>query len=272
MKVYDAFLFFNELDLLEIRLNELDSVVDVFVLLECTKTFSFKDKPLYYLENKERFEKFAHKIKHVIVDDTPDNLPADPVRGHNRHKIEQWQRAQLDRGVIDCQPDDVILISDIDEIPRAENITKALDMLNRQNFVGFEQRFFYYYLNGLCVQNGREAPWNGPVAVRKSNYIGAQKMRDDRGIHQPDRIRNAGWHFSYLGGVEKIIEKLESFAHAEHDNSNIKSHDRLAQKIAAGQDIFDRANKPTQKYIAIDSTFPKYILDNLEKFGHLIKR
>lgn len=271
MKVYDCFLFFNELDLLELRLNELDDVVDVFVLIECTKTFSFKDKPLYFLENRDKFARFLHKIKHVIVDDTP-NLPIDPSKGHNYHHIEHFQRACIDRGVSDCDAEDLIIISDVDEIFRPENIQQAIKLLQKQKLVGFEQLFFYYYLNGLCVQNGRAAPWNGPVACLKRDYCGAQKLRDDRGSSQPERIHNAGWHFSYLGGPDKIIQKIESYAHREWDNDRIKDKQRLEQMIAVGSDIFERPNRPHQVYVPIDDGFPLYLRSNIERFEHLIKK
>lgn len=271
MKVYDAFLFFNELDLLEIRLNELDPVVDVFVIVESTKTFSFKDKPLYYDMNKDRFSKFSHKIKHVVVSDTP-NIPPDPAKGHNRHKIEHFQRSCIDRGVVDCDPDDLIIMSDVDEIFRPENVAQAIDILSRQKLCSFVQRFFYYYLNGLCVQNGAPAPWNGPVACFKRDYFDAQLLRNDRGTKEKEKIHNAGWHFSYLGGAEKIIEKIEAYAHAEWDNGRIKDKGALERKISSGVDIFERPNRPNQRYISIDASFPKYVQDNVEKLAHLIKR
>jgi beta-1,4-mannosyl-glycoprotein beta-1,4-N-acetylglucosaminyltransferase len=270
LKVYDAFLFFNELDLLEIRLHELDSAVDMFVLVESTKTFSSKCKPLYYLENKERFARFADKIRHVVVDDTPDISP-DPAKGHSRHKVEQYQRACLDRGLVGCCADDMVIVSDVDEIFRPVDVQRAKELLTRQRFVLFEQKFFYYYLNGLCVQNGVPAPWNGPVASLARNYIGGQKMRDDRGTRERERLRNAGWHFSYLGGIERIVEKIESYAHAEFDNGTIKDKESLASKIGRGVDIFNRPNRPNQKYIAIDESFPKHVRDNMERFSHLVK-
>ena len=87
--IYDCFTFFNEFDLLEIRLNELDSVVDKFVLVEATKTFSGKDKPLYFNENKNKFNKFLNKIIHVIVDEYP-NLNGDwVIENHQRNEISK---------------------------------------------------------------------------------------------------------------------------------------------------------------------------------------
>ena len=80
--IYDCFQFFNELDLLKLRLNVLDSVVDYFVLTEATVTFSGDSKPLYYYENKKLFEKYNHKIIHNIVDDTPKTKDISPFENH----------------------------------------------------------------------------------------------------------------------------------------------------------------------------------------------
>jgi beta-1,4-mannosyl-glycoprotein beta-1,4-N-acetylglucosaminyltransferase len=275
MKIYDCFLFFNELDLLEIRLNELNSVVDKFVLVECSTTFSSKEKPFYFEENKKRYNKFLDKIIHIKVNDTPD-LPAKIGRMgvvHNRHEIEMYQRDCIARGLINCKSDDVILLSDIDEIPRIESIKQACELLKETNqIIGFKQRFFYYFINGLCLtgNSNKEIVWNGTTACSYNSFPGAENMRKQKG-NTPHQINNAGWHFSYLGGVENIALKIESFAHAEWDNEQVKDRNRLKKVIESGLDLFSRHEKQRQVYIPLDTTFPKYIIDNKEKFSHLIK-
>lgn len=273
MAVYDCFLFFNELDLLEVRLNELNEVVDKFVLVECSTTFSSKQKPFYFEESKQRFSKFLHKIIHVKVSDTPD-LPSKPGRMgtfHNRHEIEGFQRDCIVRGLSNCDLDDVILLSDIDEIPRVESILKAKELLKENNdVISFKQRFFYYFINGLCVSGNKEIDWFGTTACMFKDFRGAEKMRKLKGSCSRS-INNSGWHFSYLGGIENIALKIESFAHAEWDNDQVKSRDRLKNVVEKGLDLFDRHEKQRQVYIHLDETFPKYILNNVEKFSHLIK-
>src|SRR5689334_5945992 len=112
--IYDCFIFFNELELLDIRLNILNEVVDKFVLVEATQTHQYKPKPLYYSDNKERFKAFHDKIIHLIVDE----LPPNPTNGpRNSWDMERFQRNCIARGLNDCKPDDVIIISDLDEIP-----------------------------------------------------------------------------------------------------------------------------------------------------------
>ena len=117
MAVWDCFTFFNELDILELRLAELDPVVDRFVVAEATRTFSNEPKPLHFADNRQRFSRWLPKITHVIIDD----LPAEG----DAWDREAFQRNTVARGLGDARPDDVIMISDVDEIPFAENVTRV---------------------------------------------------------------------------------------------------------------------------------------------------
>lgn len=269
--IYDCFLFFNELDLLELRLNELDDLVDKFVILESTETFSKKKKKLYYEENKEKFSKFKDKIIHVVVDDSPKKSETKS-ESENRWAVEHFQRNCIERGLHDCNPEDIILISDIDEIPRKSAIESAVKILNdnKMSIVSFRQRFFYYYLNGLCVEGNLLSPWYGTTACRHEGFIGAEKMRMTKGRNK-NVVDDAGWHFSYLGGLEKIVYKIESFSHSEFDNDNIKNKDRIKDRVAKGIDLFDRPGRPRQIYTEIDDSFPDYLRNNIDNFKHLIK-
>ena len=269
--IYDCFLFFNELDLLEMRLNELDSLVDKFVIVESTETFSKKKKPLYYKENKDRFSKFQDKIIHVIVDDSPEK-EKNKTESENRWAVEHFQRNCIERGLSSCTPEDIILVSDIDEIPRKTAIKDAIDILdtNRKIIVSFCQRFFYYFLNGLCVNGNSMSPWFGTTACRYEGFIGAEKMRMTKGRNK-HVINDAGWHFSYLGGADLIAYKIESFSHSEFDNKTIKDRDRIRDRVSKGIDLFDRPGRPRQVYVKIDESFPDYLTENIEKFKHLIK-
>ena len=274
--VYDCFIFFNELDLLEIRLNELKDVVDKFVIVESTETFSKKKKKLYYDENKDkdRFSKFKDKIIHIIVEDSPEKI-STKTESENRWAVEHFQRNCIARGLTNCKPDDIILVSDVDEIPRVSSINKSLEILNenKMSIVSFRQRFFYYFLNGLCVEKtnaSKMSPWMGTTACRYEGFIGAEKMRKTKGRNKLV-LDDAGWHFSYLGGPEKIAYKIESFSHSEYDNSNIKDKTRIMNRIENGMDLFDRPNRPKQVYVEIDESFPEYLKNNIEKFKHLIK-
>lgn len=136
--VYDCFQFFNELDILKIRLNVLAPVVDRFVISEATETFSGLKKPLYYEENKHLFAKFADKIIHVVVDDTPQG---------GTHERDTFQKNAVTRGLSNCKDEDIILFSDLDEIPNPDKICEILQNFQEDKIYHFAQRLFYCYLN-----------------------------------------------------------------------------------------------------------------------------
>ena len=136
--VYDCFQFFNELDILKLRLHVMAPVVDRFVISEATETFSGQPKPLYYEENKEMFSEFADKIIHVVVDDTP------PGYTHDR---DTFQKNAVGRGLAGCTDEDIILFSDLDEIPNPEKVKEILEHFDPTKIYHFAQRMFYCYLN-----------------------------------------------------------------------------------------------------------------------------
>lgn len=250
--IYDAFIFKDELDLLEIRLNELNQIVDRFVLVEATRTFQNNRKPLAFRINRQRFSSFLQKIIHITVDDFP------PFAG--AWSQEYFQRNAIMRGLIDCQPDDVILISDADEIPRPNAITAFIDS---PGIKVLEQNLYYYFLNCRCASRN----WlRGTRMLRYQDLTTPQEIREHKG---DKTVTDAGWHFSYLGGVDRIIDKLESFSHTEYNDVSFKNRARLRRLISLGQDIFGRPYR--FQFGEIDETYPTYIRANKAKFEHLIK-
>lgn len=254
MAIIDCFTFYNEMELLEIRLNYLAPVVDKFVLVESTKTHSGLDKPLFFEENKALFKPFLNDITHIIVDNMPSvNDVSD------RWVLENYQRNSIMTGLDHIQPapKDYILISDIDEIPRR-------DLLERQ-FVGvYVQRCFMYYLNVLSDEN-----WTGTVGLEydriTSHYGNPQKVRNHRSQMEP--IRNGGWHFGWLGGYERVYQKIKAFAHTEIDQPNIMDNlKHSVENIIALWCPNDGSMKP----IPMDDTFPDYVIDNQDKFKEFI--
>jgi len=297
MKIYDCFTFYNELDILEMRLNILDSDVDYFVLVEATTTYSGKEKKLIYDENKFRFKKFENKIIHIIVRDMPE------VTKENRWELESFQRNAIMRGLTKCSPDDVIMISDVDEIPNPVEIRKAkniiknyqrtlldniqsiigkfatklnikninrlirkIDSMRFSNLIVFRQKFFYYYLNGFMDND-----WLGTRVTSYSNlviyfYSSPQKMRN--GISK-NILSNGGWHFSFLLDPEGISLKIKSFAHSEYDKEQYTDPEIIKKKIQNGEDLFSNQNKV--KYIKIDNSYPNYILENSERYSKFFR-
>lgn len=168
--VYDCFTFFNELDILEIRLNTLKNIADKFVLVEATRTHQGKEKPLYYADNKERYKEFEDKIIHIVIDQYP------PHEGKSAWTLERYQRDMISKGWKDCKEDDIILVSDVDEIPNPETIVAYKD---QPGVFVFRQSMYYYFINCLNVSNGSNYKWDGTVMCKFKYHL---KPMDLRGI------------------------------------------------------------------------------------------
>ena len=261
MRIFDCFSFFNELDLLEIRLNELDSVVDVFVLVEATRTFQKKPKPLYYEENKKRFEKFNHKIHHVVVDTYPNFFAKFKVP--KAMDYDHYQKDQVKKALTNCAPNDLIIFSDADEIPNPALLVKYK---NIPGVTIFQQKIYHYFLNCLEVEkSNHEMPkwWYGSVMTHFKDFKSVKKLRVLREVHKYKGNRiipDAGWHFTSLGGVEKIIYKIESFGHSEFNKEEHKNPSKIKELIESGRSIFGQDIQCLFK--KIDQSFPEYIQNN----------
>lgn len=253
--IYDCFIFFNELELLDIRLNVLNEKVDKFVLVESTRTFTNNPKPLYFQENKHRFEKFSDKIIHVVIDEFPEFT--------NAWDYETFQRNSIKEGLKNCNLDDIVLISDIDEIPNLYSINANSEV---SDLAFFQQTLYYYFLN---YKLKRAKLWNGTAILRFKDFTEAQNIRDKRNRKKYSKIKNGGWHFSYLGGAEKIKQKIEAFAHQEYNSEKFKDIDRINLMINQGKDLFGR-KKYSFKVVKLDNTFPNYILKSKDKYSQLI--
>jgi len=256
--IYDCFIFYNELDLLEIRLEELKDVVDFFVLVEATKTFTNRPKKLYYNENKHLYGKYVDRIIHIVVDDLP-------VTPKDTWENQFHQRNAISRGLTNCQPEDIILISDVDEIPRASVVggfTGDIALL--------EQNFYYYKFNCLSTSG----KWAIPAILRYRLMITPQIIR--RLWYDPVNrkvipiIPNAGWHFSYLGDAEYIRTKLESFSQQDFVTDELRNLSNISEKMEDGIDLFNRPDKVWQ-FVEIDESYPAYILKNRSKYSKYIK-
>ena len=261
--IIDTFIFFNELELLDIRLNILNDCVDRFVLVEATRTFQGKPKPLYFEENKSKFSKFKHKITHVIVDDLPVNVaPFDR---------EYFQRDAILRGLSGCSAEDLIILSDLDEIPNPEVIPKYLE----KGLIGlFIQKFFYYTLHSKCVEL-ESLPWSlivnfdeiGLPAVLRKRVVAYHSAILSKAEPDPHfkfkTIENGGWHFSYLGGPEAIRKKIEAYSHDELNIDEFKNIHNIQTAIADGRDIFGR--KLSFADAAIEE-LPKFIVENFSAY------
>ncbi|MBT5869498.1 MAG: N-acetylglucosaminyltransferase, partial [Nitrospinaceae bacterium] len=224
-KVYDCFPFFNELDLLELRFNELNDFVDKFVLIEATKTHAGKPKPLYFQDNIDRFEKFSDKIISVAIDFA--NASAHTC-GDSRMR-ENYQRNQIIQVIKNCNPEDVIILSDVDEIPHPEALEKAIKI---SGVSVLEQSMYYYYMN---MVDKEEPLWLWGTRVFRMKDVGQQTLQDIR-VGGGTHVSNGGWHFSFLGGAEKVKAKIEAFLHQEYNLGYFTNTKRIERVMAEGKD------------------------------------
>lgn len=252
MKVFDAFTFFNELELLEVRLYELAPVVDGFILSESTHTHQGKPKTLYFNDNKDQFKKY--NIEHIV---------SSPVHEGDLNELQVWDNEQYQRSVIEQalrgREGDIAMISDLDEIPSREVVENLRRLPCR-----VKQRMSYYYMNMLSGEDW----WGTTIAlVDDILRVGPQQLRNTRYDLSMPQIEG-GWHFSYLGGPERIKYKIEAFAHSEYNEDEYKDLDRISQAIANGDDVYNRDLKYHK--IPIDHTFPHLIREEPQRFDAFI--
>lgn len=250
-KIYDCFIFFNELELLEIRLTELYDHVDKFVLVESRETFRGNLKPLYFEENKHRFEKFLDKIIHVVVEDR--------LAVSSAWDREEFQRNQIVRGLKQCDDNDVILISDVDEIIRPSKVSEIVYVLShipagQLKIVLCNQTLYRYYFNRF---DKKDSPWPGSLAIFYKDLKQCcpeycRKLAQRRLI--PYVVNDAGWHFTYMGGHSRVVTKLAAFSHAECDTPANRDAKNLYNKIQA------------LPLVPIDGSYPMTIVNNIQKY------
>ncbi len=276
--VYDCIPFFNELDILKLRLHILDPLVDKFVIEEATVTFSGQPKELCFEKNKELFREFLPKIEYIVV----DNSPVDTTT----HLRDKFQKNALVRGLEDADDKDVILLSDVDEIPNPRVLKEIIAEFDPDKIYHLAQRMFYCYLNmeevsGKLLSITREFPgverkmWLGTKVFGKKSIPpqGMIELRESP-VTAPNAVRVAdgGWHFGYMGSnreqdvSRRIGIKVAAAAHQEYNNQ-----DTLAEakdRLILGQDIFGRDARFER--VEVDESYPEYLLEHLEEYRHLI--
>jgi beta-1,4-mannosyl-glycoprotein beta-1,4-N-acetylglucosaminyltransferase len=304
MKIYDCFIFYNELDLLKLRLQELDEHVDYFVLVESNQTHSRTPKKLFYEENKEMFSKWNHKIIHVVMD-MPEFNFIDKIiikrqlkkpnkflsnialsYGLARMKMDWGQRRAIKNGLTNCKDDDVIMISDLDEIPNPAKVPQAIEMAKEGKIVGFIQRAYCYYLNGRTdtyaigtkmstYKTFQEKRGGDPQGFRIPSFKTRlkHKIQRKKGYHgnvwnaDVTTIEDAGWHFTFLGGAAAVKKKIESYPHIENYSVNKDANSEKIQK-----DIENGKHRHLEiTYIPIDETFPRTVQDHPEEYFQFIR-
>ena len=267
MAIFDCFQYFNEDHVADIRFNILNEFVDTFVIVESTVNHQGENKKLHFDINK--YKKFKNKINYIVVDDTPEDIKLPHKGGESL--VEQHQRNSIMKGLNKSQDNDLIILSDVDEIP---DLNK-LKVFDKNKYAVFSQKMFMYKLNLL---NLNENNWHGSKICLKKNLKSPQWLRNLKFKKYPfwriDKqknlqiIDNGGWHFAYLQDVKNISKKIKSFAHGEFNKAEIVSEKNIELKINQGEDVLGRGYKI--KKIEIDSSYPKYIINNKDKLKNWI--
>lgn len=272
MTVYDCFMFNNELDILELRLRELEDVVDRFVLVEAAEAHSGIAKPLHYNENKARFARWADRITHIEIQCFPSNMDA--------WSRENAQRNALSYGLKNISDDDLVIISDVDEIPRASAVRETLTRTD-VDVIGLQLTHFHLRLNYLQI-DGSDPVYVWPVAAWGHAYkrSNPQKLRDFRLTLKTKMLngqldsnltvfQHAGWHFSYIGDDEHVRLKLESFAHREHAVSEVLETHGVEAAMHRGMDILGRDGFRWIG-VALNDYFPEEIRKHPDSYASML--
>lgn len=295
-KVIDAFLFFQELDLLDIRLAYLDPYVDKFVIVEACQTFSGKPKDFVFEQHAQRYSKYLNKIEYQKITDfhsdyqsVQQHLGAGGTPSHQKilrimERHNHYPKAELHwvldsyhreciHLVLDCiaDDDDIVIISDLDEIPCVGLFSPAnLSAISERPRV-CRQREFRYFLNYY-----KDADWLGTIAGRQQ-IVGRQSLnmlrldsKAARIIVHPTPIADCGYHFTSCGSIDMIREKIKSWGHQEFNNSIVIKN--IEKNILSGQDIFQRETGTNLKRVDIMDRqyFDSAMSGLLVQYPHLI--
>ncbi len=263
-------MYFDEDMLLDIRLNILNNYVDKFVIAEATIDHGGKERTPQFDINK--FLKFKSKIKYILIKDLPT---------HNRYYKKNWgpswrrenlQRNSLEQGYRDCDPNDIVMISDLDEIPNPKKI-KEFNIKNK--YACFIQKNLHQKMNLLnitvkdwagtkiCQKKYLKSPqWLRNIKIKKRPFWKFYKPKE------PQIITEGGWHFNDLKKPEDISKKFKSGAHQEENIEEFTNLEKINKRMKDYKDLLGREYK--YEVIKIDEAYPEYILDNKNKYKEWI--
>lgn len=276
--VYDCISFFNEIDILKLRLHILDPIVDRFIIEEATVTFSGEPKELCFEKNKELFQEFLPKITYIVVDDSPVDTTT--------HLRDKFQKNALEKGLADATDEDVILLSDVDEIPNPKVLKKLIAEFDPEKIYHLAQRMFYCFLNmeemsgnllsitgefpgverrmwlGTKVFSKKNIPSSGIIQLREASVTAANAVR----------VADGGWHFGYMGSrheddvAKRIGDKVVAAAHQEYNTQDILAEAKY--RLMLGEDMFGRDARFAR--VEMDDTYPEYLLQHKAEYEYLI--
>ena len=276
--VIDCIPFFNELDILKLRLHILYPLVDRFVIEEATHTFSGLPKDLCFEKNREMFEEFLPKITYLVVDNSPKEI--------STHERDKFQKNALAKALTDASDEDVLILSDVDEIPNPAVLQELVKRFDPDKIYHLAQRNFYCYLNmeeisGNLLSITGEFPgverrmWLGTKVFAKKN-IPESGIIDLREISPEDprsvRIADGGWHFGYMGSCHetdvsrRVGTKVVAAAHQEYNTEDVLAE--VKDRLILGEDIFGR--NAVFQWAVVDESYPQYLLEHKSEYDYLI--
>jgi len=270
MKLYDCCMYFDEDLMLDLRLNTLNEYVDKFVIAEATRDHSGKEKKLNF--DIKNFSQFKKKIIYLAIEDLPINVKSKKKNWAPNHWRDQYQRNSLIRGFKECDENDLIMISDIDEIP---NPGKLSEFKIENKYACFLQKNFQSKLN---LQNVTDRYWMGTKICQKKYLKSPQWLRNIKTKKrpfwkfykpkEPQLILDGGWHFSFLKKPKDIAKKIKAYSHQEFHKDEFIDEKKIAERINNNVDLFDR--NINYKKVELDKSFPEYILNNKNLFKEWI--
>lgn len=278
-RIFDCFVFYHELDILELRLNILGPFVDYFVLVEAPLTYTGQPKPLIYEENKKRFARFHDKIIHITVNDMPEFADSPWDR-------EAFQKSAFGRGLTDARPDDLILVSDVDEIVKPDCLRRALTKAAGK-ITYFEGVYYHFRLNWRLA--GRKDLKTSRMIAFKHFHDGwlTRKTKGCRSYSLPHWLeyllwlpyagarhraflrrqiyRDGCWHFSFMMDADGIRQKLTAYSHTHRNTPDYTGEGKIEALIAGQRSMFGNRIE-----VAPLSEMPLYVQQNLDKYGALL--
>lgn len=267
-KIYDLILINRELEWLDIRLGQMYSHVDYFVIVEAATTFTDEPKKLYVQENWDRYAAYHDKmIRHTLSDEGQVFRTTWERETFSRNAMVDQVIPFLE-GDKKADIDDVIIIADVDEIPRPDTLT-ALRNCKVPDAVTLRSKMYYYSFQWL--QRGED--WIHPQAMLwkgKDDTIPADKLR--MGYNDQHNMQNAAWHCSYcLKSLDDMVNKVTSFSHVEFNKPEFRDREKILNRVRLGLDFFDRPNSFFDR-VEDNQDIPEFLKRNADKYPFAVNR
>ena len=296
MKIYDCFMYYDEDLIIDLRFNILNKYITEFIIVESKFTHSGEKRELLFDINK--YSMFKKKINYIVLENEPENLETiydkdTPDKKNSKYimnalKRENFQRNAITKGLKEINPDDLILISDVDEIPDLSNLN--LNNINDE-IILFKQNFYYYKFN-LKLEN---LPWLGTKACKYKILKSPQWLRNVKDKKYPfwrldvlfsnkkysniKFIENGGWHFSNMKSPADIEKKMKTYLHHREYDINPLGEEKIKQIIKSKKSIYNlRADMKSEKFDGTQNLkptdgneLPNYIKENKKKYLNWIE-